>query len=81
MKILIKTGVKERKLLLPIPSKIILKGLLKQAGVADSSRIKKDIKSILRCLKEYKKEYKKEYGAFALVEVEEESGDTVKIIV
>ena len=77
MKILIKTGEKARKLPLPIPSKIILKGLLKKAGVADSSRIKKDIKSILRCLKEYKKEY----GAFTLVEVEEKGGDTVKIIV
>lgn len=77
MKILIKTGAKERKLPLPIPSKIILKGLLKKADVADSSRIKKDVKSILRCLKEYKMEY----GAFTLVEVEEKDGTVVKIIV
>ncbi len=75
MKLLIKNEKKERKIPLPFLSRIIVKGLLKEAGVEVS--INKNVKDILRCLKGYKKEY----GAFTLVEVEEKDGTVVKIIV
>ena len=75
MKLLIKTTKKERKIPLLFLSRIIIKGLLKEAGVEVS--MNKNVKDILRCLKSYKKEY----GAFTLVEVEEKDGAIVKIIV
>lgn len=73
MKLLIKKGDKERKFPLPIPKRLIVKALLKEAGIRGPS----PLKNILRTLKEYKKEY----GAFTLVEVEEKDGSVVKIIV
>ena len=75
MKLLIKTTRKERKIPLPFLSGIILKSVLKEAGVEVS--INKNVKDILRCLKTYKKEY----GEFTLVEVEEKDGAVIKIIV
>lgn len=75
MKLLIKNEKKERKIPLPLLSRIIIKGLLKEAGVEVS--INKNVKDILRCLRAYKKEY----GAFTLVEVQEKDGAVIKIIV
>jgi hypothetical protein len=75
VKLIIKTGEKERKIPLLFFSRIIVKGLLKEASVEVSTN--KNVKDMLRCLKAYKKEY----GAFTLVEVEEKGGTVVKIIV
>lgn len=73
MKLFIKTSVKTRKFFLPIPLRIVVKALLKEAGATDFTQVK----TIIRGLKEYKKEH----GAFTLVEVEEMDGTVVKIVV
>ena len=73
MKLFIKTDVKERKFILPIPLRMVVKALLKEAGATDFTQVK----AITRALKEYKKEH----GVFTLVEVEEKDGPMVKIII
>lgn len=74
MKLVIRKGTKDRRFLLP--AKIIIKLLFSKSNKKKRST-KQFINEILACLKTYKKSY----GSFVLLEIEEDEGAVVKIIV